>query len=422
MMVSDLKVREGAGGSDHIITSTVRRLNLTTSYTGFIYDQVLNIYFAQARMYDPSIRRFMAVDPVRGNIFNPQLMVAYTFVLNNPLRWVDPLGLSPLTTDEIERLARDLGGAVSWRDDVMTISGNNDSARFNYGDFYNANRLDFLLRDLLGDMCDDEWHDFVDSGGTAAVLRALFDARNIHEELASIDSMRQAGAQKLARDNVNGMRAPNINLIIPTPFGMPNVVLSPEISAAIISALGNSIDIELSYGVGLGAQGRVGPVRGNLTAAGMQTHSWNLGTGSYQQRNHLVAELGVDLLDNLGLQASISSGFTYNDGFVMENGRIVPTTEWTLGAYAGSGVLGWTNDGRDSDFRIGIGAGAFLVVGGAFDVSFNLSEFGRQLSGSYNSQPVGAGSVKINNITSNNPRPQGSGSGGSHHDLMSIPQ
>ncbi len=37
-------------------------------------------------------KRFMAVDPVKGNVRNPQSMVQYTYVLNNPLLYVDPLG------------------------------------------------------------------------------------------------------------------------------------------------------------------------------------------------------------------------------------------------------------------------------------------------------------------------------------------
>jgi RHS repeat-associated protein len=72
----------------------VRQLNLATVYQGFMYDQVLNVFFAQARIYDPTIRRFHAVDPVRGWIVEPQTMVQYTFLLNNPLRYIDPLGLS----------------------------------------------------------------------------------------------------------------------------------------------------------------------------------------------------------------------------------------------------------------------------------------------------------------------------------------
>ena len=55
------------------------------------------MYYAKARMYDTADKhgstkgnklgdkRFMAVDPVKGDIRNPQSMVQYTYVLNNPL-------------------------------------------------------------------------------------------------------------------------------------------------------------------------------------------------------------------------------------------------------------------------------------------------------------------------------------------------
>jgi RHS repeat-associated protein len=65
----------------------------TTAFTGHDYDAVLEVYFAQARLYDPNTRRFTAVDAVKGSLANPATMVQYTYVLNNPLLYVDPLGL-----------------------------------------------------------------------------------------------------------------------------------------------------------------------------------------------------------------------------------------------------------------------------------------------------------------------------------------
>jgi len=44
-------------------------------------------------MYDPGIRRFTAIDPIRGTVLMPHTMVQYTYVLNNPLNMVDPWGL-----------------------------------------------------------------------------------------------------------------------------------------------------------------------------------------------------------------------------------------------------------------------------------------------------------------------------------------
>jgi hypothetical protein len=35
----------------------------------------------------------MAVDPVKGSVVNPQSLTQYTYVLNNPLIYIDPLGL-----------------------------------------------------------------------------------------------------------------------------------------------------------------------------------------------------------------------------------------------------------------------------------------------------------------------------------------
>ena len=53
---------------------------------------VLGAYYAKARMYDAADRRFMAADPVKGEITNPQSLAQYTYCLNNPIRYVDPTG------------------------------------------------------------------------------------------------------------------------------------------------------------------------------------------------------------------------------------------------------------------------------------------------------------------------------------------
>ena len=47
-----------------------------------------------ARYYGSSLGRFMSVDPVGGNLGNPQSWNRYTYTLNNPLRYIDPLGLT----------------------------------------------------------------------------------------------------------------------------------------------------------------------------------------------------------------------------------------------------------------------------------------------------------------------------------------
>jgi RHS repeat-associated protein len=68
-------------------------LDLVQEYTGHPFDQVLNLYYAKARMYDAQDRRFVAVDKIKGTIENLLTLNLYIYVIDNPLKYIDPLGL-----------------------------------------------------------------------------------------------------------------------------------------------------------------------------------------------------------------------------------------------------------------------------------------------------------------------------------------
>ena len=57
----------GALTSKANVKMGVRELDLIMEYTGHPYDRVLGMYFAEARMYDTTDRRFVAVDIIAGN-------------------------------------------------------------------------------------------------------------------------------------------------------------------------------------------------------------------------------------------------------------------------------------------------------------------------------------------------------------------
>ena len=68
----------------NINKSGVSNLN---NYTGYTYDDVLGIYYAQARFYDAGIKRFIQEDPIKDG------MNWYAYVGNNPINAIDPCGL-----------------------------------------------------------------------------------------------------------------------------------------------------------------------------------------------------------------------------------------------------------------------------------------------------------------------------------------
>ena len=61
-------------------------------FTGKEFDKSDNLYYYGARYYDPLIGRFINADTVDGDLSNPQSLNKYSYVMNNPLKYVDVTG------------------------------------------------------------------------------------------------------------------------------------------------------------------------------------------------------------------------------------------------------------------------------------------------------------------------------------------
>ena len=61
-------------------------------FTGHRLDEELGLIDMRGRIYDPILRRFLTPDPHITNVFDGQGYNRYSYVTNNPLRFVDPSG------------------------------------------------------------------------------------------------------------------------------------------------------------------------------------------------------------------------------------------------------------------------------------------------------------------------------------------
>jgi len=62
-------------------------------FAGMYLDSESGLYYTHFRMYAPNLGRWLAPDPIAGDILNPQSVNGYAYVLNNPTTLMDPLGL-----------------------------------------------------------------------------------------------------------------------------------------------------------------------------------------------------------------------------------------------------------------------------------------------------------------------------------------
>ncbi|MCC5834615.1 MAG: RHS repeat-associated core domain-containing protein [Opitutales bacterium] len=76
------------GSDDFLETSAINNRFL---FTGREYLPELGLYDYRNRIYSADLGRFVQTDPIR---FDAGDVNIYRYVFNNPLRWVDPMGLS----------------------------------------------------------------------------------------------------------------------------------------------------------------------------------------------------------------------------------------------------------------------------------------------------------------------------------------
>src|SRR3989338_3203667 len=67
-------------------------LKFDPSYTGQTYDIESGLYYYKSRYYNPQLGRFIQPDTIVPDAKNLQAYNRYTYVNNNPLKYVDPTG------------------------------------------------------------------------------------------------------------------------------------------------------------------------------------------------------------------------------------------------------------------------------------------------------------------------------------------
>ena len=69
-------------------------LNTDRKFTGQTEDESVGLYWYQSRAYDPEIGRFCTPDPIVPAPGYPPALNRFSYVYNNPLKYVDPSGHS----------------------------------------------------------------------------------------------------------------------------------------------------------------------------------------------------------------------------------------------------------------------------------------------------------------------------------------
>lgn len=118
--------------------SRARKEGVTSpfGFTGRELDRATQLYFHRARYYDPALGRFLSVDPAAPDDLDVLSFNPYLYASNNPLRYADPLGLSPTPTapypsdvqDFVRAKLNELGTAVPEQPGARPRPGNPNPA------------------------------------------------------------------------------------------------------------------------------------------------------------------------------------------------------------------------------------------------------------------------------------------------------
>ena len=90
------------------------------TFTAREFDPETGLHFYRARYYDPGIGRFLQEDPDPGSFINPSTLNKYSYVVNNPVKFVDPSGERGGVLIKINRILKDAFKTEQARFELVT--------------------------------------------------------------------------------------------------------------------------------------------------------------------------------------------------------------------------------------------------------------------------------------------------------------
>jgi len=115
-------------------------------YAGYQYDSETELYYLNARMYDPKVARFLQEDTYRGDAADPLSLNLYVYCVNNPLIYWDPTGHVPANV-QIGDYEFSTGDVT---DGITTVTEQEFFERTGYGKYFVSNGfLNYKLDDSM---------------------------------------------------------------------------------------------------------------------------------------------------------------------------------------------------------------------------------------------------------------------------------
>ncbi|MEC0079293.1 polymorphic toxin-type HINT domain-containing protein, partial [Paenibacillus alvei] len=155
-------------------------------YSGEYWDEATNLQYLRARWYDPSIGRFVNEDTYEGELGNPLTLNLYTYVQNNPLKYIDPSGnrYIPSEMNSILKATMKITSTES-----RAYSYAYDLLSREYADVYDTNRFNYLFGLLT------QTSAYKNSAGNADWARAELakDYSKWHQEISFAEALASLG-------------------------------------------------------------------------------------------------------------------------------------------------------------------------------------------------------------------------------------
>lgn len=153
-------------------------------FTGYQRDEATGLYYAQARLYDPEVGRFLSEDPFEGEAMTPPSLHRYAYAHGRPTVFVDPTGREAMNGLDSENdipygpekdFYDDLEAEVRARTSAAVSGAENEESLFRIA-------IDYLRRLLR---TDDAAANF-----SSSIDRAIDEKRTTDDVLAGSDNQK----------------------------------------------------------------------------------------------------------------------------------------------------------------------------------------------------------------------------------------